>query len=165
MLSINNYIDDGFEKVCDVTSDALNHWWYKNINESLMYDRHWSWVYFIVVDDKIYKVGETGNLLGIKSSWMLGNDVQPVTGSKSRLGRYRKGDQTDEFVRNSLAKEAQQGKVSIWARKCEAVKTNIKIAGITKPTYSCFHKELEKQYLDHIVKHTGNLPLLNKGRA
>ena len=80
-----------------------------------MFSPHNSWVYFIVDGDTIVKVGETSQPLGIESEY----HNQPITGTKSRLGRYRKGDQTDTYIRNELVESVKNNQVSIWARKCE----------------------------------------------
>lgn len=165
VLDVNEYIADGFKKVCDVVPVA-NTWMYKNIKKELMFDEHNSWVYFIVVDQKIYKVGETGQPLGIPASrWYPGFETQPLTGTKCRFGRYRQGDQTDSVIRAELKKEAHEGRVSLWARKCEIIQSEVVVAGTKKTVRTSFHKDLEKHYLDHIVKGYGCLPYLNKGRA
>jgi hypothetical protein len=99
-LNINEYINDGFEKVCDVTNYGVD-WMYKNINKDLMYSDHNSWVYFIVENETIVKCGETGNPLGIpeQRGYLWEYPIQPVGNSKSRFGRLRKGDGTDAFIR------------------------------------------------------------------
>lgn len=165
-LHIDSYLEDGFKKVCDVRSDCWEQWYYENIDESLMFSPHRSWVYFIVVDNTIVKVGETGNPLGIPSSVLhyASDEVQPLTGSKSRFGRYRRGDTTDYEVRALLAEEAAEKQVSMWARKCEIIEHEVLVGGRKVKTYTSFHKDLELQYLDHIVSSTGCLPAANKSR-
>lgn len=170
-LNVHNYKIDGFQKVCDITlhDDNFNFWRYENINESLMYADHRSWVYFIVEDDTIIKVGETGNPLGIRkntSGWFE-IDPQPLTGSKCRTGRYINGDGTDKAIREQLFESMYNeiSNYSFWAKKCEYIETPFTIWGNSYNTIATVHKDLEKQYLDFIVEHTKSLPRLNKGRA
>lgn len=165
MFNINNFVGDGFVKVCDVEQDQLGHWCYKNINKPVMFDNHKSWVYFIVVKNEIVKVGETGNPLGIKPQgyWcMPAPEEQPKKGTTNRLGRYRAGDGTDHHIRCALREEVDKGIVSIWARKCKMVVTETVIAGEKQKTMTSFHKDLELQYLRYFVEKTGRLPRLNK---
>lgn len=168
-LDINNYKIDGFKKVCNVTSTYKNYWEYTDIDEDLLFSDHRSWVYFIVENDTILKVGETGNPLGIrkksnKLSWK--QNIQPKTGSESRFGRYMKGSDTDEYVRDALLESIQINQISLWAKKCDYVETPYTIWGSSAGSVTAtFHKDLEKKYLDYIVDQTGSLPRLNKGRA
>lgn len=163
MLNIKNYIKDGFVKVCEVAEDNQHQWYYKNVNKDIMFDPHRSWVYFIVVDDEIVKVGETGNPLGIKGGYInQGWESQPKKGTSSRLGRYRNGDGTDAYIRQTLYKEVQDGRVSIWALRCEMIVANVTIAGQPHSTMTSFHKDLEIKYIKHFVQYMGQLPKLNK---
>jgi hypothetical protein len=159
-LNINTYAADGLIKVCDVVRDTENRWFYENINEAMMFSEHRSWVYFIVVDEEIVKVGETGNPLGVRMK--TGN--QPKMGSEGRFGRYRAGDNTDWYIREELRTEVRQGRVSLWARRCEMVALTVSVAGCEDSTMTSFHKDLEMRYLDYIFSQTGNLPRLNKAR-
>lgn len=159
-LNIDTYKADGFVKVCDVRCDRYLKWYYQNINESLMYSTHNSWVYFIVVNKEIVKVGETGNPLGLPSL----SSNQPRCTTKGRFSRYRMGDGTDEYIRRSLITEANAGIVSLWVRACKIVELPVTIAGTTKSTFTKFHKDLEMKYLDHIYSETGNYPALNTCR-
>lgn len=161
-LDINSYKRDGFELVCKPQRCWDGTWIYEDINENIMFDDHRSWVYFIVVNDEIVKIGETGNPLGIRATTC--NVGQPKCGSKSRFGRYRSGDSTDEMIRESLAKDVRAGRVTLWARKCEMLEIGIKIRGMSSKTLTTFHKDLELRYLDEIYQQTGTLPLLNKAR-
>lgn len=160
LLGVEAYINDGFVKVCDVRMDSHNHWFYVNINEKVMFDGHKSWVYFILVDDCIYKVGETGNPLGIR----VRNSDQPKACSSNRFGRYRCGDGTDLFVRSELQYEVIDQRVSLWARRCDIVSAPVVVGGETKAAITSFQKDLELHYLDHIFSKTGRYPPLNKGR-
>ena len=158
MLNINNYTQEGFVKVYDVTEDYNGHWYYKNIDKTIMYAEHKSWVYFIVVDEEIVKIGETGNPLGIQTL----TENQPIKGTTSRLGRYRSGDGTDAYIRQELKNEVTQGRVSIWARKCDIVQVQTIVGGNSITSTTTLHKSLEQDYLKHIVEHTRSLPKLNK---
>ena len=159
-LNINTYVADGLVKVCDVTRDTENRWFYENIDEAMMFSEHRSWVYFVVVDNEIVKVGETGNPLGIR----IRNSNQPKTGTEGRFGRYRTGDATDWVIRNELRREVWEGRVTLWARPCEMVVLTVSVAGCEDSTMTSFHKDLEMRYIDYIFVQTGNLPRLNKYR-
>jgi hypothetical protein len=161
-LDICSYKADGFEKVCKVMPVWTGEWWYADICEELMFSDHRSWVYFIVVDQEIFKVGETGNPLGIRST--RGNREQPKKGSESRFGRLRDGDQTDAVIRESLSDWARVGKVELWARRCDIVEIPVILAGQPSQTSVTYHKDLEMRYLDHIYEQTGGYPRLNKAR-
>jgi hypothetical protein len=159
-INIDTYVADGFVKVCDVEADINGSWYYSNMNESVMFSSHRSWVYMIVVGKEVVKVGETGNPLGLRQK----TSGQPKHGSEGRLGRYRSGDATDAFIRQALESEVCQNLVSIWARRCDMVKVSISIGGQEDETSTCFHKDLEMRYLDFIFSATKQLPRLNKAR-
>lgn len=164
-LKITTYIGDGFEKVCDVALDDEGHWYYTNINESIMFDGHTSWLYVIVDDEEIKKLGETGQPLGIRSPR---EPDQPKTGTKSRLGRYRKhkGERdTDGTIRQALVESVTAGTVSIWAKKCQVIMLPIVIGGVVSEVAYAPHRDLEKRYLARIVENGGRLPILNKGHS
>ena len=167
VFHISHYIDDGFQKVCDVKINPLDGGWaYTNINHKYMYNDHRSWVYFIVLDDIIQKAGETGNPLGIAESWIYGNqEVQPMSGTKSRLGRYRKGDGTDSYIREALRKDIIAGrKVTIWAKLCPVERIKA-VVGREKVTINhTYHKDLEQAYFQHFLDNSNRLPRLNKAK-
>jgi hypothetical protein len=163
-LNINEYINDGFEKVCDVTKYGVD-WMYKNINKDLMYSDHNSWVYFIVENETIVKCGETGNPLGIpeQRGYLWEYPIQPVGNSKSRFGRLRKGDGTDAFIRAGLRKSINSGNiVSLWAKKCKIHTLAESLQGQTRRVETTIHKSVELMYLEHFKSNAGHLPLLNK---
>jgi hypothetical protein len=163
-FNIKNYIDDGFEKVCDVLSLKNKEWVYSKINKDLMFSEHRSWVYFLVIDSSIVKCGETGNPLGIPSKTRYLNEIQPVTGTTSRFGRLRKqpGD-TDEYLRESVIPYVLNGHtVSLWAKKCPIINKQVSLAGETKIVATTMHKDLEKMYLEHFKSQAWRLPLFNK---
>jgi len=164
IFNIKNYIDDGFEKVCDVLALKNKEWVYSKINKDLMFSEHRSWVYFLVIDSSIVKCGETGNPLGIPSRTRYLNEMQPVTGTMSRFGRLRKqpGD-TDEYLRESVVPYVLNGHtVSLWAKKCPIINKQVLIAGETKNVPTTMHKDLEKMYLEHFKTQAYCLPLFNK---
>lgn len=160
LLDINNFIVDGFVKVCDVIQSTDGHWMYTNQKADLLYSPHRSWVYAICVDNMIVKIGETGNPLGIKHNQI----AQPITGTRSRLGRYRKGCGTDTEIREKLVEEVANGRVSIWARKCETFTIETTVCGNKILSTLSIHKDLEMQYLDFIKQKTSSYPFLNKAR-
>jgi hypothetical protein len=166
-----DYESEGFEKVCNVKTAADRSWKYHNINRELMFSPHNSWVYFIVDNFEIVKIGETGNPLGIwpknKNSafYELLEEVQPITGTTGRLGRLRgMKDNTDGWIRNCLYESAKRGHISIWAKKCEIIEKITKIGGIEKTIFITSHKHQEVLYLDHVKNTTGDYPRLNEMR-
>lgn len=163
-LNINSYINDGFEKVCDVQT-CYSEWRYVNINKELMFSSHNSWVYFIVENETIVKCGETGNPLGIpeqRYQW-LEWPLQPVGTSACRLGRLRKGDGTDSYIRQELRESIDSGtSVSIWAKKCKIHTLTETINGVSRSVNTTIHKSLEAMYLEHFKEEAGQLPRLNK---
>lgn len=165
VFNINNYVQDGFVRVCEVDPRSPYQWAYKNIDRDVMYSAHNSWVYFIVLDEIIQKVGETEQPLGIKASWGYHDEPQPVTGTTSRLGRLRKGDGTDHAIRRALAPAIQQGLiVSVWARACSRNVITESVGGKSMSLTSAIHKDLEKAYLDYFYRECRMYPPLNKMR-
>jgi len=165
VITVDQFEKDGFQRVCVINdpSGFGHHWQYSEINQDLMFSDHRSWVYFVVVDREIWKVGETGNPLGIRYKRLTSD--QPIPGSRSRLGRYRFGDATDEYVREELAQPIRRGaRAEFWAKLCPIAATPVVIAGETEEVGSAIHKELEIAYLDWIWQQSGTLPALNKSR-
>ena len=157
---IENFVKDDFKKVCEV-SRFSGYWQYRNIDESLMFSDHRSWVYLIVLNDTVVKVGETGQTLGIKA-WQ-GNTVTTLAGSKSRLGRLTTGDGTDHYIRYMLREDMENGhRVSIWAKRCPISKTTITVAGQPTVVSHTIHKDVERAILDYFQLNIGQLPMLNK---
>lgn len=163
-LNIGNYIQDGFKYVCDVseTRSYENYWFYKNIDLSIMFSDHRSWVYFITKDDEIVKIGESGNLLGYRKS-KISDHPQP--GTKGRISRYMGGDGTDKDIRCELWPHIQNGaKVSFWAKQCPIITGEITVMGYKTPVQLTTHKDEELILLDNVKNKTGNYPWLNKFR-
>ena len=154
--TVNHYPD--FKKVCDVIEDIDGTWNYINIKKDIMYDDHRSWVYFVVNDNKIVKVGETGVPLGIAKA----NCNQPLKATTNRFGRlaYFPKDATDCRIRTALSESVRKGKVSLWAKKCPINKVSIKLGTKTTALSSVYHKELEVTILDYMKTH-GYWPELN----
>jgi hypothetical protein len=165
IYNINLYVQDGFKKVCDVRADGST-WVYKNIDRDIMFSDHTSWVYFIVHNDIIKKVGETGNPLGIKEVHQyVGYERQPISSSKCRFGRLRNGDGTDEYIRSSLNPYINAGQnVSLWAKKCNTVTVTESISGWSRAIETSSHKALELMYLNYFKDEVGYLPELNKAK-
>ena len=149
-----------FKKVCDVQISYSQQWEYKNIVKDIMYSTHRSWVYCIVVNGIIEKIGETGNFLGIEMS-----DGQPKKGTECRFGRLRNGDGTDYDIRMALNPLIKSGyKVELYAYQCPETVTKQKIVNETKEVKSQIHKAMELELLDYFYKHKELYPSLNKGR-
>ena len=155
-----------FKRVCRIVN-YYGEWLYDKIDENIMYADHNSWVYFIVVNGIIYKIGASGVPLGIRMS-----DGQPKKSTKCRLGRYRthKGTytyDTDEYCRIEL-REILNDKnkiVEFWAFKCPTVKQILNIAGDQIAVESSIHWDLEKILINRFEQAIGSLPKLNKGKA
>jgi hypothetical protein len=155
---IRNFKSDGFEKVCDVREEGIAQWMYFNINKEIMFDDHRSWIYAITLNNIIVKIGETGNPLGIKMS-----DGQPKVGTQCRLGRYRRGDGTDSYIRRELHQYLNQGhSVSIWAKKCPIKLLIESVGGTNMKVSTTIHKSLELAYLSYFQESILCLPMLNK---
>jgi len=162
-MNINNYINDGFSKVCDVILHPENNkqWYYSNVDYNFVGPDHKSWLYFIVKDETIVKCGESGNPLLLET---VGKDPRWKKGTFSRLGRYINGCSTDTVIREELYKDVQKGKVSIWAKRLPVTSVTVNVMGNEKIVERSLHKDLEMVYLDHFVTEYGRLPVLNKGR-
>lgn len=170
-LNISHYIQDGFKKVCDVANGSilaelneryLGKFYYTNTDESLLFSKHNSWVYMIVDDTEVVKIGETGQPLGIRGNF---NNGQPVWSTACRLGRLASwDDNTDGRIRKELDESTKKIKVSIWAKPCQKTVTGVTVGGVTKDINLCFHKDLELAYLDYFYENVGRYPKLNVGR-
>jgi len=163
-LRMNDFIRDGFEFVCNINNSKSNEdkWYYENIVQSIMYCNHRSWVYFIVVDGYIFKIGETSQPLGVRKS---GFQIQPNTGSKSRLGRYIDGDGTDEAIRESSVPYITDGyRIEIWAKKCEISKAKTLIFGEETEIQQSTQKDQEMAYINKFEDSVGIRPIWNKYR-
>ena len=154
-------------RVCSVNLTNNNNWYYSDIDRDIMFSDHTSWVYFITINGFIVKIGETGNPLGIENEhWTFDRaewESQPKTGSKSRFGRYRTGDSTDERIRFELMEDikSNKNKIEFYAIKCEELTVELPMLGIVN---SQIHKALEKRLLDYFKLYTGTYPRLNVGR-
>lgn len=162
-MSLQDFISDGFKLVCRIkNSSSVKKWTYENIDRSIMFKDHRSWLYLIVVDDVVFKIGETANPLGIVTSASL---TQPMTGSKSRLGRYTTGDATDQDIRNSAEPYLKAGCIiEFWAKECEIVKSDAIICGKINQVEGSTQKSQEMAYLNYFIKTSGSLPLWNKSK-
>jgi hypothetical protein len=160
---VSDYIIDGFKLVCRVKNSSSQYEWnYENVDTSILFKNHRSWVYLIVVDDIVFKIGETANPLGIKTSW---SSIQPKTGSQSRLGRYRKGDATDEDIRISARPYLTAGcKIEFWAKECEIVKSDVIVCGSVCTVEAATQKSQEMAYLNNFINEVGILPMWNKSK-
>jgi hypothetical protein len=154
-------------RVCTINLTIDNNWYYSDIDKDIMFDDHTSWVYFITINGHIVKIGETGNPLGIKNeNWSYDRsewETQPKKGSKSRFGRYRNGDTTDERIRFELEEniKSKKNKVEFYAIKCKELTVEVPMLGTVS---SQIHKALEKSLLDYFKLHNGTYPRLNVGR-
>ncbi len=188
------FLQDGFHKVCDVKLCHDDHelskknnysWVYNNVDLELLYLDHSSWIYFIILEKIIEKIGESGIPLGRQMQrkpkkealgiWESESFVrtQPVAATNNRLGRLRagnftggaNGNDTDYRIREALYEAIRDGQnVEIWAKPCKVVKTPVTIAGVTEMTFSTTHKTEETFYLDKFKELTGDYPRLNRSR-
>lgn len=161
------YSSMNWARVCTVKARRDGTWFYENIDKSLMFSEHSSWLYCITLDGVIKKVGESGQPLGIRArNQYVAHNAQPVTGSKSRLGRYRNGTDTDKRIRDKLNTEiARGGLVEIWVVPCPEAQVSYKMLGEERSYSAQIHKKLEKDFLDVFKENTGRYPTLNLGRA
>jgi hypothetical protein len=165
VFNINTYVNEGFEKVCEVVPNYYSQWRYKNINRELLYSDHRSWVYFIVENETIVKCGETGNPLGLAGTYYYGEAEkdQPLSNTKSRFGRLRAGDGTDLYIRESLKESIDAGNiVSLWAKKCPIHAVKETVGGVETLIPVTSHKNLEMAYLALFKQQGKKLPILNK---
>jgi hypothetical protein len=121
------YSEYMWEKVCRVRGELSNNrqeWYYENINKDVMYANHTSWVYVITLNGMVMKIGESEKPLGIRSTnWRFESstrEIQPIPGSKSRLGQYRRGDTTDARIREALKPYShdKNNLIEIYALTC-----------------------------------------------
>lgn len=159
-----------WQRVCTVKSDDDNFWFYQDIDETVMFSPHNSWVYAITVDGNIVKFGETGNPLGIRprrKTMDPRDESQPIVSSQCRLGRSRKMDGSDQHTRDALQKYTSdpQHLVEIWAIQCGSLTGNVPFIDGDIAVESQFHKHLEKALLDDYFKNHLRYPLCNTGRC
>lgn len=158
-----------FAPVCRVNIDsASGHWYYSEINTELMYSSHRSWVYCLVIDGEIVKIGESGNPLGIPSRVRDYSEAQPLKATTSRLGRYRAGDQSDARVREYIAGyllEHPGSCVEFWARACPVDSIDMLVGVGMITVENQHHKHLEKALLDYYHERVGRYPVCNTGRC
>lgn len=174
-VSVDAIKELNLQYVCRVNNVNINcaedekfgsQWYYDQIDTSVLYSDHRSWVYVITVNKDIRKIGECGVPLGIKNSK---KGTQPLKNTNNRLGRYsyhNEENDTDTVIRYSLYDEIKEGKtVEFYAYKCPIIETDIVLGGINYKLQSCIHKDLEKVFLDHYKHLTGKLPELNIARC
>jgi hypothetical protein len=161
------YSSMNWARVCTVKTCNDGTWFYENIDKSLMFSEHSSWLYCITLDGVIKKIGESGQPLGIPDRSYYGQyRSQPVRGSRSRLGRYIAGTDTDKRIRDALNNRiANGGIVEFWAIPCPEAQVVYKMLGEAREYSAQIHKKLEKDFLDVFRKQTGCYPELNCGRA
>jgi hypothetical protein len=179
IFDVENFKKDGFEKICDVLPLSNGKWFFHNIDKSLMYSDHRSWVYFITINNKIVKCGETGNPLGIptkrKDTCHMTNGsivyaVQPKPGSTNRFGRLAnqqnsngRGLDTDTILREQITPYYLKGNsIALWARKCEVHAVKTTILNETVEEFTTIHKNLELAYLNIFKNISGQLPVFNR---
>jgi hypothetical protein len=152
----------GFKRVCQVTEDERGHWFYAKIDRSILYSTHTSWVYLIVVNNKIYKIGESGLPLGIEA-----RHGQPIRGTTTRIGRYIANDGTDARIRSDLSSIVRDpnSRVEFWAFECPETQATLQVGDTTITLKSHIHHDLEKTLIDHYTEHIGKRPDGNPNRA
>jgi hypothetical protein len=160
MLSIHTLKREGFFKAADVNfieDSVVCAWEFTNISSRASVEEP-CWVYCVVVDDEIAKLGETGLKL-----FELDEQRQCVgTGTQSRMGRLRRGSGTDRNIREALFYEVCDNRVSIWATKCKYTVITESVLGEEVDHIVGNHKQLESMYIKHIKQIVGKRPPLNK---
>lgn len=164
---ISHYTPLGFKRVCRINPGKYKSWYYTDIVEELLYSDHRSWAYAITVNGLIYKIGETGQPLGIKQKRpdpLYG--YQPKLGTESRFGRYRKGDGTDERCRQELHRilKDPNNRVEFWAMECPSLLQSFTLTEDFELN-AHVHKQMEHYLLDYYKSHTGTYPALNPNRC
>jgi hypothetical protein len=158
---IQYYAQDGFREVCRLEYYRRSNFWDVHVvDEQYMWDDHKSWIYIITDGNRVMKIGESGNPLGIRSR----NGVHRST--QCRIGRILSGDGTDSDIRRSLAESAARAPswVSIWAKRCDIITKTVVVGGQGRRLPTTYHKALELAYLDAYGEATDHYPPLNKGR-
>jgi len=167
-LCLEYFSEIGWKKVCRVKSRGLE-WYYEDIDTSVMFSEHTSWIYVITVDGIIFKIGETGNPLGMEGSYSYDNfkEYQPQSSTKSRLGRYRKHDGTDENIRRLLIEETTNNNVlvEIWAHECQEFFYEKSVRGKLLRLKGQIHKSFEKELINQYILLNKHLPPGNRGRC
>lgn len=169
MFHVSNFLPDGFVKFADVGLKPSNtiQWIYTNQHLD-MYSDYFSWVYLIVLDSFVVKIGESGQPMAILSI----KNNQPISGTTCRMGRianhveYRENGQptTDTAIRDFLNPYIANGSnVSIYARRCPVLPHQISAMGKSVKLECTMHKSVELVYLNHCVDDIGEIPILNKG--
>jgi hypothetical protein len=158
---IQHYAQDGFREVCRLEYHKRTKYWDVHVlDEQYMWEDHRSWVYIITDGNRVMKIGESGNPLGIRSR----NGIH--RGTRCRIGRILSGDSTDRDIRLSLEKSAARAPswVSVWAKRCDIVSQSVAVGGQAVPLAAHYHKALELAYLDAYHNALETYPPLNKGR-
>ena len=164
---VSHYLGLDFQRVCRINNGSEISWFYTDINESVMYSEHRSWVYFNTVNGLIYKIGETGQVLGIEQQFYDPKyGVQPITGTRSRFGRYRRGDGTDYRCRVDLFELVNNPNnlVEFWAMACPSIPQNFTLTEKFELNANV-HKQMEHYLLDYYKAHTSTYPQLNPNRC
>lgn len=158
---IQHYAQDGFREVCRLEYYRPSQYWDVHVlDEDYMWADHKSWIYLITDGNRVMKIGESGNPLGIRSR----NGI--LRGTKCRIGRILSGDGTDYDIRRELAPSAARSPswVSVWAKKCDIVNRTVQVGGQSVKMAATYHKALEMEYLDAYCQAMDHYPPLNKSR-
>lgn len=131
LIPVNQFLSDGFKHVCNIHHtyrNKLNKTWFAGTSyHKYLFDDHSSWIYLIVVNGYVFKIGETAKRLATPSSpRILLEDKtiaseQPLGGSQNgRFGRLFYNPQTpgnaidtDAYIREELHQNTVAGLVSI----------------------------------------------------
>jgi hypothetical protein len=166
-LYLKHFSELDWRRVCRVKSKE-HEWYYEDINNEVMFSEHRSWVYIITVNGKIFKIGETGNPLGIRGNYSNDSfkECQPKLGTKCRLGRYRRSGDSDENIRQQLKNETRDPDtlVEFWAHKCKEESHKMVIAGMPLTIKYQIHKSLEKELINTYINLNDDYPPGNCGR-
>lgn len=158
---VQHYAQDGFREVCRLEYYKRSRLWDVHVvDEDYMWSDHKSWIYLITDGNRVMKIGESGNPLGIRSR----NGVQ--RGTRCRIGRIISGDGTDWDIRESLKASAARAPswVSVWAKKCDITHRTVQVLGQSVTLATTYHKALEMALLDAYYQAMDTYPPLNKGR-
>ena len=145
--------------VADVILGVDGQWGFNNINTALeqKFKNHQAWVYFMVLDTYIVRIGETQTFLF---------DRNAISTSTVRINKYALyNDGSEQYARNCLHKSLlADRKVSFHAVELPVTEHNIQI-GNFKTQDAKSTKAAEQQCFEVFTELTGNkLPPINRNQ-
>lgn len=158
-IPIDQFPINDIVHVADVLLSVDGQWGFSNTNTVLehKFKTHTAWVYFMVLDTYIVRIGETQAFLF---------DRNATSTSKVRINKYALyNDGSEQYARDCLYKSLLAGRtVSFHAAELPVTEHNIQI-GNFKTQDAKSTKEAEQQCFDVFTELTGNkLPIINRNQ-